>query len=132
MYGLTARVPAPYPLRESEMANRIATVGAKEGWCADYTVASYRHWFQDGLETGVEPNLSESLREVGQEPERVIAEARKEETGSALQAATDRARLLGIFGSPTFVVGEEIFWGDDRLDDAITWRQRGSLRPSTA
>jgi 2-hydroxychromene-2-carboxylate isomerase len=34
---------------------------------------------------------------------------------------TDLARDFGIFGSPTFVVGREIFWGDDRLEDAISW-----------
>ena len=37
------------------------------------------------------------------------------------------ARGLGIFGSPTFAVDGELFWGDDRLDDAIAWRQRGRL-----
>jgi 2-hydroxychromene-2-carboxylate isomerase len=39
----------------------------------------------------------------------------------AYLATTDRARELGIFGSPTFVVGQELFWGDDRLEDAIAW-----------
>jgi 2-hydroxychromene-2-carboxylate isomerase len=37
----------------------------------------------------------------------------------AYLAATDRARSLGNFGSPSFVVGQEIFWGDDRLEDAL-------------
>uniref|UniRef100_UPI00191E74E8 DsbA family protein n=1 Tax=Microvirga soli TaxID=1854496 RepID=UPI00191E74E8 len=34
---------------------------------------------------------------------------------------TDAARQLGIFGSPTFAVGQEIFWGDDRLEEALAW-----------
>jgi len=38
-----------------------------------------------------------------------------------LNAETDAARALGIFGSPTFVTGKEIFWGDDRFEDAIRW-----------
>ncbi len=39
----------------------------------------------------------------------------------ALAEETREAKRLGIFGSPTFAVGSEIFWGDDRLDDAIRW-----------
>jgi 2-hydroxychromene-2-carboxylate isomerase len=48
------------------------------------------------------------------------------EVGEACEAATDEARNPGIFGSPTFV-GRELFWGDDRLDDAIAWYRRHSL-----
>jgi len=40
---------------------------------------------------------------------------------AAYQRQTDRARELGLFGSPTFVCGQEIFWGDDRLEDALDW-----------
>jgi hypothetical protein len=40
----------------------------------------------------------------------------------------DIARDLGIFGSPTFVVGRELFWGDDRLEDAIRWYRHGCVR----
>lgn len=123
-YGIPAKVPAPYPLQEMELANRIAVVGAQEGWCGDYVRATYRSWFQEGLEPGSEPNLSDSLRDIGQEPEHVIAQARGDEVGSALAAAIDEARALGIFGSPSFVVGREVFWGDDRLDDALAWLQQ--------
>lgn len=38
---------------------------------------------------------------------------------------TDKARALGIFGAPTFVVGDQLFWGDDRLEDAISFAKRG-------
>jgi 2-hydroxychromene-2-carboxylate isomerase len=43
-------------------------------------------------------------------------------------AETGMARELGIFGSPTFVVGRELFWGDDRLEDAISWHGHGCVR----
>ena len=45
----------------------------------------------------------------------------------ALAAETDAARELGIFGSPTFAVGRELFWGDDRLEDAISWHKSGHV-----
>jgi 2-hydroxychromene-2-carboxylate isomerase len=38
-----------------------------------------------------------------------------------MQEATDAARKLGIFGAPTFAVGTEIFWGDDRLEEALAF-----------
>ncbi|MBV8456239.1 MAG: DsbA family protein [Acetobacteraceae bacterium] len=47
--------------------------------------------------------------------------ARSGAIGRQLRERTDEARALGIFGVPTFVVGKELFWGDDRLEDAIEW-----------
>lgn len=122
-YGIKAAVPAPYPLAHFDLANRVAIVGRKEGWCSDYVVASYRRWFQDGQPAGTDPNLGESLREIGQDPDRVAALANSAEIEAAYLGATDEARSLGIFGAPTFVVGGELFWGDDRLEDAISWVQ---------
>jgi 2-hydroxychromene-2-carboxylate isomerase len=49
---------------------------------------------------------------------------------AALVAETDAARALGIFGSPTFTVDREVFWGDDRLEDAINWRRSHSIKPN--
>jgi 2-hydroxychromene-2-carboxylate isomerase len=128
MYGLPARVPAPYPLAQWDVANRVAVLGAAEGWIADYARATYRRWFEHGLEPGSEPNISDSLREVGQDSGRVLEQAATPAIGEAYEAATDEARRLGIFGAPTFAVERELFWGDDRLDDAITWYRRRSLK----
>jgi 2-hydroxychromene-2-carboxylate isomerase len=128
MYGIAARLPAPYPVKRSVVANLVATVGMSEGWGADFVRAAYRHWFQLGQETGSEPNVSESLRDIGQDPERVLKLAAGEEAKASLSAETDAARALGIFGSPTFTVGRELFWGDDRLEDALSWAHSGSLK----
>jgi 2-hydroxychromene-2-carboxylate isomerase len=124
-YGLAARVPAPYPLKEFDLANRVAIVGMREGWCADYARATYRRWFVDGQEAGSEPNLTQSLLEAGQDPARVISLARSDGMGQAYDAATDEARAKGIFGAPTFATRGEIFWGDDRLEDALAWHSAG-------
>jgi 2-hydroxychromene-2-carboxylate isomerase len=123
MYGIPAQLPAPYPARHSVAANLVATVGMREGWGADFARAAYRRWFQLGQETGSEPNVSESLRDIGQDPARVLALANSEDAKMALASETDAARELGIFGSPTFAVDRELFWGDDRLEDAISWRR---------
>jgi 2-hydroxychromene-2-carboxylate isomerase len=130
MYGIEARLPAPYPAKQSIIANLVATVGMHEGWGSDFVRAAYRRWIVQGQETGSEPNLSESLRDIGQDPDRVLKLAAGDEMKAMLSAETDAARALGIFGSPTFSVDREIFWGDDRLEDAIFWSKSGKVRRS--
>jgi 2-hydroxychromene-2-carboxylate isomerase len=128
MYGVHVKVPAPYPAKNSVMANRVALVGVQEGWGEQFVRAAYQRWFQLGQETGSEPNLSDSLREIGQDPQRVLDQATSMETNRLLETETSTARELGIFGSPTFSVGRELFWGDDRLEDAISFVQYGHVK----
>ena len=100
-----------------------------QDWGKAYIQATYRRWFQNGEEAGLEPNLSDSLREAGQRPEAIIEQARSEAIERRYQQATQEAKSLGIFGSPTFVVDGEVFWGDDRLEDAIDWLRHRRVRP---
>lgn len=113
----------PYPVDPDELANRVATLAASEGWCREFTQAAYRQWFLEREDPGAPEALRRVLHALGRDAERCIAEASHERTRAAYLAATDEARQLGIFGSPTFVVGREIFWGDDRLDDALAWER---------
>ena len=79
-------------------------------------------------EPGLEPNLSQSLAEAGQDPARCLERAGGDDVSALYDAATAEAKALGIFGSPTFAVRGELFWGDDRLDDALNWFRNGRLR----
>lgn len=130
MYGLAPQLPAPYPLQEFDLANRVAIVAAQEGWCSDYVREAYRRWFDLGEPAGGRANLDATLASLGYDPEQVIDRANRPETETAYNAATEEARQRGIFGAPSFIVGEELFWGDDRLDDAISWHRRGAVRPA--
>jgi hypothetical protein len=65
------------------------------------------------------------------EPQRALALATIAEAKVALMEKTRLASDLGLFGSPTFVVDRELFWGDDRLEDAISWYRYGSVRSLT-
>ena len=83
---------------------------------------TYQHWFQDGMPAGDEANLVATLEETGQSHDRVVQLAESDSTNSAYEEATAAARSRGIFGSPSFVVDDhELFWGDDRLEDAIEY-----------
>ena len=126
-YGLPIKVPAPYPLDNLPLANRIAIVGFDEGWGAAYLQETYRAWFQDGLPAGDLPNLERVLGGLGQNVDEVVARGESESIGKRLADQTEKAKALGVFGAPTFVVGDEVFWGDDRLTDAIDWAREGRL-----
>ncbi len=74
-----------------------------------YTRATYRHWFELGQPADEDPNLSGSLTEIRQDPVRVFETARYDRIAEVLAQEPAEERSLGIFGSPTFVVGEEVF-----------------------
>ncbi len=127
--GLTVRLPAPYPAPNPPRANRVATLGMREGWGPAFVRAAYRHWFEGGEGNGGESNLRLALMDSGQGDaiERILAMADSDEIVQELDRATAEARALGLFGSPSFAVGGEVFWGDDHLEDAMAWAKHGRL-----
>ena len=123
-YGFTDNVPVPYPLQEFDLANRVAVLTRLDGWCEDYVRGTYRRWFVDGHEAGSDLNLSQTLSEIGQDKSRVLERAGAPDVEAAYLKQTESAQRVGIFGSPSFIVDGELFWGDDRLEDAIAWARK--------
>ena len=123
-YGFFAKTPVPYPLSEFDLANKLAILGLKEGWGIDYVRLTYKRWFQEGKEPATEPNISEIFTELKLDREQTISKANSEEIKNEYLSNTDSARKNKVFGSPSFVVNSEIFWGDDRMEDAITWSKK--------
>lgn len=113
--------PPIWPTDPDELANRVAIVAFAEGWGRAYTKASFRSWYLDGQPLGEPTALGRVLSALGQDSAEVVAKANSDETRAAYAAETDAARELGIFGSPTFVADGEVFWGDDRLEEAFAW-----------
>jgi 2-hydroxychromene-2-carboxylate isomerase len=120
-YGFDAKVPAPYPLKEFDLANKVAIFGKDQGWIKEYTILTYKKWFLEHLEPGSEPNLTSTLREIGLEPDKIINLAQADDIEQKYLKNTEMAKNKGIFGSPSFIVENEVFWGDDRCEDAIKW-----------
>ncbi|MBK9360472.1 MAG: 2-hydroxychromene-2-carboxylate isomerase [Rubrivivax sp.] len=112
---------APYPIDADERANRVATLAAMQGWCPDFTRAAYRAWFLDKQDPGRPEVLARILAGLGRDAAACLEAADGDAVRADYARQTDRARALGLFGSPSFVHGSEVFWGDDRLDDAIAW-----------
>ena len=126
IYGFPVKVPAPYPLQEFDRANKIAFVGAQEGWIKDYVLQTYKNWFQHGLEAGGDENLKATFKTLSLDVKEILARSQTSEIDKLYEEQTSVAVKKGIFGSPTFIVGGEVFWGDDRLEDAISWLKNHS------
>ena len=123
-YGFFAKTPVPYPLTEFDLANKLAILGLKEGWGVDYIRLTYKRWFQEGKEPATEPNISEIFKELKIDKEKAIKDANTSEIEKQYLKNTESARENKVFGSPSFIVNSEIFWGDDRMEDAITWSKK--------
>ena len=120
-YGFFAKTPVPYPLSEFDLANQIAILGLDKGWGINYIILTYKKWFQEGKEPAIDPSISEICNELDLDKDKILSEAKSEIFLNKYKSNTDTARKNKVFGSPSFIVENEIFWGDDRMEDAIKW-----------
>ena len=122
IYGLPRPLETvPYPLENFSLANKIAVLANTEGWYLDYMEETYKRWFINGWLAGSDENIRGTLRALGKSFESVIHAANETRIRDIYISNTGHALKLGIFGVPSFSIGEEIFWGDDRLEDAIAF-----------
>ncbi|MCD0498927.1 2-hydroxychromene-2-carboxylate isomerase [Achromobacter sp. MY14] len=123
-YGVVYKRPRLFP-RMSVLPARIALLGQDEPWCRDFCVAVFRANFQHDEDIQAEDVVHALLNSLSLDADALIARAKSEAAKEALRRQVDRARDLGLFGAPTFFVGDEMFWGNDRLEDALDWARRG-------
>jgi 2-hydroxychromene-2-carboxylate isomerase len=117
-YGLEAvRWPEPWPTNYL-YAMRAATYAFQVGRGREFTIEALRHAFARGRDLALEENVLQAAERVGLDREVVDAATRDPEIKLVLRTATESAHARGVFGVPTVAVGEEVFWGDDRLQDA--------------
>lgn len=122
-YGLPFRKPSQFP-RNSVLAARVACAGLGTAWLPTYARAVYRANFEQDLDIADREVVAEALRAAGQDAEATLAAAVAPENKGKLREATDRAWNLGICGAPTFEVRGELFWGNDRMEQAFAWYGR--------
>lgn len=121
--GLPFRRPSRFP-RNGLLAARVALIGAHEGWVAPFARAVMTANFAEDREIGDEDVIAGILGAIGLPAADVIARAQGDANKLALRCQTERAAELGLFGAPSFRVGDELFWGNDRLEDALAWALR--------
>ena len=121
--GLTFRLPEPFP-QNTLLAARVATAALDEGWGEDFSRTIYRAEFAEGRNIGDPSVVAEIVQALGQNHAAVLARAQSDEIKGQLRAETEEAQRLGIFGAPSFVAGGELFWGNDRLEQALDFVKR--------
>jgi 2-hydroxychromene-2-carboxylate isomerase len=120
------RRPEPFP-QNSVAAARIALIGHREGWGIEFSKRVYRAEFGEARDIGDRRVLAELLEALGKQPEDIFARAEAPDNKARLRTETESAQALGIFGAPTFVAEDgELFWGNDRLEQALAWVKRRS------
>lgn len=118
--GLTLRKPTVFP-RNGLLASRIACAYADQAWVGHFIKNTFEANFVLDREISDPAVIKAILEDMGQPADEILAEAQTPASKDRLRAQTERAVACGIFGAPSFRVGDELFWGDDRLDDAIRW-----------
>ncbi len=114
--GLPFRGPAKHPFRPLT-ALRLSSrqvAGEEQARVIDTLFAA--GWSQ-GIDLGEDAAIAAALVAAGLDGDRLVAATRNQQSKDRLRADTERALDRGVFGVPTFLVGEELFWGVDSLVD---------------
>ncbi len=119
-YGLPWQRPTTFP-RAALLPLRVALVGAEQPWMGAYCRRMMSLNFAEDRDIDAHDVVDEVLGQLGLPAPQIISEALSDANKLKLRRQTEAAQALGIFGAPTFFVRGEMFWGNDRLDDALAY-----------
>jgi 2-hydroxychromene-2-carboxylate isomerase len=123
-YQIPFRRPSQFP-RHGLTAARVALAAAQESWCARFIRSVFDANFADDLDIANADCVVLLLEQAGcDRPEAIMERANSATTKELLRQQTQAAIASGIFGAPSFVVDGELFWGHDRMHEAIAWCRR--------
>jgi 2-hydroxychromene-2-carboxylate isomerase len=118
-YGLPPIVwPDPWP-GNMLTAMRVATFAKQTGRAVSFSLAAFRQQFAAGRDLSDPENVMIAAAACELHPRALAKAVQTEGVKGALREATDRAGELGVRGVPSLLVGGEVFWGDDRLEEAV-------------
>ena len=123
-YALPWVRPSVFP-RVALLPMRVATLGAGEPWMGEFCRRVMRQNWVDDRDIDTPENVLRALDGLVDDPQAVLVAALLDDNKLRLRASTEEAQARGIFGAPTMFVGDEMFWGNDRLEDAIAWAAAG-------
>lgn len=119
------RWPEPWPTRDLAVA-RAMIVARDEGLLQPFALAAMRLSFREGVDLGETAAVLEAARRSGLDPPLLAERIEHLAIKLALREATEEATSRGVIGVPTVAVGEELFWGDDRLEEAAAAVRAGA------
>jgi 2-hydroxychromene-2-carboxylate isomerase len=118
------RRPEPFP-QNSLLAARVALVGLGQGWGEEFCVAAYRAQFGEGRRIDSPDTIGAILDGLKIAAGPALDAAQSDGNKAKLRSETEEAQRLGVFGAPSFITTSgELFWGNDRLEQALRWAKR--------
>jgi 2-hydroxychromene-2-carboxylate isomerase len=129
-HNLPFRRPHRFP-QNGLMAARV-TLSLPQADRASFVKAVYQANFVHDRDISDPQILHAAARRAGLDPLEVLSAMKSEPIKEQLREETGKAADLGIFGAPSFLTTDgELFWGNDRLEDALDWAVKGTLRPNS-
>jgi len=123
---LPFRRPDPFP-QNSLLAGRVALVALAQGWGEDFCRAVFRAEFADGRRIDDPAVIGDLLSELQVEAAPLLAATQSDAIKTRLREESAKAERRGLFGAPSFTCADgELFWGNDRLKQALRWARRAS------
>lgn len=117
-------MPKPFPAR-SLLAVSVAHCGEADDWTPQFSRAAFSAEFARGEDISSVEVVEALLSGLGLDADAVMTLANSEACKTSLRVRTGEAQAHGIFGAPSFITESgELFWGDDRLEQAIRWAKR--------
>lgn len=110
--------------RNSLLAARAAIVALRESWGRDFVRAIYAVEFAGSHDIADPRVIKIAIRMAGGDADTILKQTSEASTKAALRANTEEAYARGLFGAPSFTVADELFWGNDRLEQAIAFAGR--------
>ncbi|HVZ05541.1 2-hydroxychromene-2-carboxylate isomerase [Hyphomicrobium sp.] len=130
--GLPFRMPETFPANGLKAA-RLAIAARGWGATAAFSRAVFEAQFAGGEDISDDDVLAACLTRVGLDPASVWPRIMDDSVKAALKRNTEMAQGLGIFGAPSFTTADnELFWGDDRLAEALRWASAPMALPNSA
>ncbi|MCB1215416.1 MAG: 2-hydroxychromene-2-carboxylate isomerase [Deltaproteobacteria bacterium] len=117
-YDLAFKKPKTFP-RNGLLAARIAHWSENQTWNPDFVKLVFQANFAQDQNIADPQLLSQILKSLGQDPKTILEKAYNPKNKESLQKRTAEAKELGIFGAPSFIVDQELFWGHDRMEEAF-------------
>ncbi len=130
-YGLPWRQPTVFP-RLATLPMKVAAAHADAAWVGRYCRAFMTKNFALDEDINTAAQVAQVLGELGLDAGALVDAALVGAGRNRLRQATAQAQARGIFGAPSFIVQGEMFWGNDRLDDALAHAARQRATPATA
>ena len=114
--------PEPWP-GNTLAAMRVATFAKQTGRTVSFALAAFRQAFAAGRDLTEADNVMIAAAACELHPRALLKAVETDAVKGALREATDRAGDLGVEGVPALVVDGQVFWGDDRLEEAVETAQ---------